>query len=263
MSIILGLDISTSTVGISLFKDKGKFGELLESTHISPKVKEDTALETYIKKADVCLEFIYDKYKTIGISEIIVEEPLKHSNNQKTAKILEIFNEYMVNRLEKFFNVKVKLISVNDIRKSALKELVVGKAFLKNFPRKIKGVSITDYRKLIIMYLVSKRFKQVQWMLNTSQRINKKNYDRADAILVVLGQKIKEGAWVDMADTKFYGFTYNQSELVEFIEKNIAYEESLSHINKQKIPSEKKKELRLINLLETYNIPSYINLNTN
>ena len=39
MSRILGLDVSTKTIGISLFEDFGESGKLQLLTHITPKVK--------------------------------------------------------------------------------------------------------------------------------------------------------------------------------------------------------------------------------
>ena len=39
MSRILGLDVSTKTIGISLFEDNGESGKLQMLTHITPKVK--------------------------------------------------------------------------------------------------------------------------------------------------------------------------------------------------------------------------------
>ena len=53
MSRILGLDVSTKTIGISLFEDKGESGKLQMLTHITPKVKPKPKdnIELLIKKA--------------------------------------------------------------------------------------------------------------------------------------------------------------------------------------------------------------------
>ena len=39
MSRILGLDVSTKTIGVSIFEDLGDHGKLQLLTHITPKVK--------------------------------------------------------------------------------------------------------------------------------------------------------------------------------------------------------------------------------
>ena len=51
MSRILGLDVSTKTIGIALFEDNGEGGKLQLLTHITPKVKPKPTnnIETLIK----------------------------------------------------------------------------------------------------------------------------------------------------------------------------------------------------------------------
>ena len=51
MGRILGLDVSTKTIGIALFEEDGK---LLELTHITPKIKPipESKLELLFKKVD-------------------------------------------------------------------------------------------------------------------------------------------------------------------------------------------------------------------
>lgn len=41
MGVILGLDVSTKTIGVSLFEDKGESGRLLELTHVTPKLNQN------------------------------------------------------------------------------------------------------------------------------------------------------------------------------------------------------------------------------
>ena len=53
---ILGLDVSTKTTGICLFDIESK--ELLELTHISPKVKTESKIEELLLKAAVFREKI-------------------------------------------------------------------------------------------------------------------------------------------------------------------------------------------------------------
>jgi len=55
MSRVLGLDVSTKTIGISLFEDFGESGKLQLLTHITPKVKPNPKdnIELLIKKAQI------------------------------------------------------------------------------------------------------------------------------------------------------------------------------------------------------------------
>ena len=52
MSRILGLDVSTKTIGISLFEDFGDNGKLQLLTHITPvvKPKPESNIELLIKR---------------------------------------------------------------------------------------------------------------------------------------------------------------------------------------------------------------------
>jgi len=55
MSRILGLDVSTKTIGVSIFEDLGGYGKLQLLTHITPKVKPlpKEKIELLIKKANI------------------------------------------------------------------------------------------------------------------------------------------------------------------------------------------------------------------
>ena len=79
MGRILGLDVSTKTIGMALFEEDGK---LLELTHITPKIKPipDNKLELLFKKVDA-FELLLTRYIELDIDKVIIEEPLLSSNN--------------------------------------------------------------------------------------------------------------------------------------------------------------------------------------
>ncbi len=84
---ILGLDISTKTIGWALFDLTGS--KLLELTHFSPKIKPqpDDKLEELLKKSDAFKKHL-EAYKNMGILRVIIEEPLLNSNNIYTVQTL-------------------------------------------------------------------------------------------------------------------------------------------------------------------------------
>ena len=90
MARILGLDVSTKTIGISLFEEDGK---LLELTHITPKIKPrpETKLEELFKKVDA-FERLLTRYIELDIEKVVIEEPLLNSNNVYTVGTLLKFN---------------------------------------------------------------------------------------------------------------------------------------------------------------------------
>ena len=84
---VLGLDISTKTIGWALFDLKDK--NLLELTHVSPviKPKPEDKMEEMMYKVDA-FEDKLNNYKDLGITKVIIEEPLLNSNNVWTVGTL-------------------------------------------------------------------------------------------------------------------------------------------------------------------------------
>ena len=91
---VLGLDISTKTIGWALFDIKKE--ELLELTHFSPKVKpkKEDKIEEMLIKSDYFKNKLID-YKDVGITKIIIEEPLLNSNNIRTVATLMRYNSFI------------------------------------------------------------------------------------------------------------------------------------------------------------------------
>ena len=69
---VLGLDISTKTIGWALFDMQTK--ELLELTHVSPrpKIKTENKIEELIAKSDVFKSKLVD-YVNLGITKVVIE----------------------------------------------------------------------------------------------------------------------------------------------------------------------------------------------
>lgn len=120
--LILGLDVSTKTIGISLFTVDG---ELLELTHISPKTKPLPASKTeeLMKKADIFGEFI-KKYEGMNVKYVVIEEPLLRSNNVNTVGTLLRFNGMVTKICYDKLNVVPEYVSTYEARKNAFPELM-------------------------------------------------------------------------------------------------------------------------------------------
>ena len=193
MDYILGLDISTSVIGVSLFKDLGDKGEIEVITHVDLNKKEvtkgvDTKLESLLAKGEYFINVISEFKGEYNITKIVVEEPFKYSSNSPVVGgMLIMFNEYISDKVSKLFGVEIDFISVHDAREFGLPELM-GKrdkkskkdALFAPFPMKIGGVSLSKYKKMIVMYQLAKRFPEIQWGLNSVLNIDNKNFDRAD-----------------------------------------------------------------------------------
>jgi RNase H-fold protein (predicted Holliday junction resolvase) len=92
---ILGLDVSTKTIGWALFDITGS--HLLELTHFTPKIKPqpEDKIEELLKKSEGFAEQL-EKYKNMGITKIIIEEPLLNSNNVYTVGTLLRYNSMVL-----------------------------------------------------------------------------------------------------------------------------------------------------------------------
>jgi hypothetical protein len=210
MSRILGLDVSTKTIGISLFEDNGDNGKLQMLTHITPKVKPrpQDNIELLIKKAQIFQFEFLEKYSDIDISRVIIEEPLVRSNNVNTVATLLRFNGMICRSVYEVLNIIPEFISSYDARKYAFPELMEirkfnkkGEPYLdKEIERKqpvlFGGHSWDVDKKQVIWEKVNEKEPQIVWLYDRHQKLSKENYDMTDAYACVLGQMKKEGKWL-------------------------------------------------------------------
>ena len=180
---ILGLDVSTKTIGWALFDLQSK--ELLELTHISPqpKPKSEEKIEELLKKSDL-FKIKLDQYKNLGIVKVVIEEPLLNSNNVYTIGTLLRYNTLITKQVYDVFGIVPEYISTYNSRKNAFPELVrendKGKFVLfGGYPKDID-------KKQVIWELVAKREPQITWLYTRNNTLKKENFDMTDAYAVVL-----------------------------------------------------------------------------
>ena len=181
---VLGLDVSTKTIGWALFDMESK--ELLELTHISPvpKPKVENKIEELLLKSNIFRNKLQD-YVGLGITKVIIEEPLLNSNNVYTVGTLMRYNTLICREVYDVLGVVPELISTYNSRKFAFPHLVQkndkGKFVLfGGFPKDID-------KKVIIWELVAKREPQITWQYTKNNTLKKENYDQTDAYCAALG----------------------------------------------------------------------------
>ena len=121
---VLGLDISTKTIGWALFDIQTK--ELLELTHISPRPKLDNdkdKLKELLVKSEIFAEKLKE-YKNLGIVRIVIEEPLLNSNNVYTVQTLLRFNSFVFKEIYNILGIVPEFISTYNSRKYAFPDLI-------------------------------------------------------------------------------------------------------------------------------------------
>jgi hypothetical protein len=189
---VLGLDISTKTIGWALFDFHSQ--NLLELTHFSPviKPKREDKMEELMFKVDAFEEKL-STYKDLGITKVIIEEPLLNSNNVWTVGTLLRYNSMISRSIYKVLGIVPKYISTYNSRKYAWPELVQE----NNKGKKVLfgGLPKTIDKKELIWQQVSKAEPQIVWLYTRNNTLKKECFDQADAYTCVLGYMKKEGIW--------------------------------------------------------------------
>jgi hypothetical protein len=188
---LLGLDVSTKTIGVALFSSTG---QLLELTHISPVIKPEpeSKLETLIKKADLVRDFLIEKgYENMNIKHILIEEPLLQSNNVNTVGTLLRFNGMITKIAYDLIGVIPTYISTYESRKGAFPELMQPGATSRPV---LFGAYPKDVdKKKVIWEKVAAREPQIVWPLDKKGGLKKENFDMSDAYTVTLSYMKAQG----------------------------------------------------------------------
>jgi len=206
-NIILGLDVSTQCIGVCLLEDDGsEYGKIIELTHINPKIpsKTNENEKLYLKKR-IFEEFIR-KYQNIGISEVIIEEPLMRSTNVYTVSTLLRFNGMVSDCVYNILGIAPEYISSYDARKYAFPELMSIRKYDKNGKQYIYSKIISEIKKcslvlfggypwmidkkIVIQGKVSEKFPDIEWLYDKKGELKKENFDACDSYVCVL-------AWIN------------------------------------------------------------------
>jgi RNase H-fold protein (predicted Holliday junction resolvase) len=189
---VLGLDVSTKTIGWALFDIQSQ--ELLELTHISPipKPKEENKIKELLLKGEIFRTKLLE-YKDMGISKVIIEEPLLNSNNVYTVQTLLRFNTLITKEIYDILGVVPDFISTYNSRKFAFPELTQlndkGKYVL------FGGLPKDIDKKMIIWDLIAKKEPQITWLYTRNNTLKKENFDQTDAYCCVIGHMKQEKIW--------------------------------------------------------------------
>tara|TARA_B100000902_G_scaffold399084_1_gene468319 strand:- start:996 stop:1592 length:597 start_codon:yes stop_codon:yes gene_type:complete len=189
---VLGLDISTKTIGWALFDIQSQ--DLLELTHFSPKVKpkKEDKIDEMLVKADHFKNKLID-YKNVGITKVIIEEPLINSNNIRTVATLMRYNSFITRCIYDVLGIVPNFISTYNSRKFAFPNLVQE----NNKGRKVLfgGYEIGCDKKHIIWQQVSNILPELSWSYTRNNTLKKENFDMCDAYTCVLGYMKQNQIW--------------------------------------------------------------------
>jgi len=189
---VLGLDVSTKTIGVALFDVATQ--QLLELTHISPvpKPKTDNKIHELINKSFIVRQKLME-YQDLGITKVIIEEPLLNSNNIYTVSTLMRYNTLICKEVYDVLGIIPEFITTYNARKFAFPDLVQkndkGKFVLfGGFPKTID-------KKEIIWEHVAKREPQITWLYTRNNTLKKECFDMTDSYTCVLCYMKSQKIW--------------------------------------------------------------------
>lgn len=222
---IMGLDVSTACIGMTIASVDGKMLRPDVITHIRPKIPSKIkGTEALFLKSSIFNETLA-KYENTGITDVIIEEPLIGSNNANTVGTLLKFNGMISQSVYTRLGVIPKFISSYDARKFANPSLMSIRKFdkkgepynaskIRSELRKNELVLFGSYpydcaKKHIMWNYVSDMFPNVNWVYNDKGELRDENFDASDSMVCVLGFLTKE----EYGDTEPIIKSYNEKEV--------------------------------------------------
>lgn len=182
--VYIGFDISTSRIGMCI-ADHNNI--LVEIKYIELSVDSDVLLEhKLLAKANIFREYLA-KYKHLPILGVVIEDPLKASNNQLTSNMLMRFNGMASYILYQEFNILPEFLTVHEWRSNICPEFVRfdGKG------KKIFFIPKEIDKKVYILQKISNLYPDIVWEKKKNGTLKDGNYDMADAAGLLLGYFIK------------------------------------------------------------------------
>lgn len=203
----LGLDVSTKTIGISLFEIQGNNLKLILLHHVTPVVKPRpvSKMQELFEKSKIFEDEFLLKYKDFGVETVIIEEPLLRSNNVNTVATLLRFNGIISRAVYDILGIVPEYISSYDARAFAFPELMQkrtinkkGEVYSQKESEKLKPVLFGAYdyevdKKMVIFDKVCELEPQITWLFDKKGKLKKESLDMSDAYVCVLGWKNKNG----------------------------------------------------------------------
>lgn len=207
--IILGLDVSTTTIGCCLMTYEDGVKNVIKLTHITPKISSKIkGIESLLLKRQIFEDEFINSYKNFGITDVIIEEPLLGSNNVNTIAILLKFNGMISDTIYRLLHIVPKYISSYDARKYSFPNLLA----IRKYNKKGEQYPISKIRKAlkdnnlvlfgsyswdvakkdVMLDLLSDIYPDITWIYDKNGELKKENFDASDSAICCLGYLNKE-----------------------------------------------------------------------
>lgn len=238
-SLILGLDISTSCIGISIVYDDGvNEPEIVKITHVVPKIHSKIkGIEALILRKEIFERDFLSTIKDMGITECIIESPLNYalgnSSTQTVSQLLQ-FNGLLSEAVYSVLHIVPNYVSSYDARMQSFPELLSIRKFNKRgvvYPTQHIEKAMKDNhlvlfgsfpfdcdKKHIMMNCVCDKYPDINWIYDANGNLKKENYDACDSLVCALAYiNTKRNGDIDAKitsyeydeDKKIYNYTLN------------------------------------------------------
>ena len=206
--IIMGLDVSTVCIGVSIIADFGNgTPEIIKITHVSPKVPSKIkGIEALLLRNSIFENEFLTTLKDIGITDVVIEEPLLSSNNSYTVGTLLRFNGMICDSIYRVLGIVPNFISSYDARTFSFPDLLSLRKFnkkgdelsLSQIKKSLKESHVVLFgsypydvdKKNVMMNKVNEIYPNIDWILNKNGEIKKENYDACDSLVCALAYVI-------------------------------------------------------------------------
>lgn len=205
--IILGLDVSTACIGVSVIKDNGSDKpEILYLGHKTPKIpRKIKGIEALCLKKQIFEdEFVKSIITQFNITDVVIEEPLLKSNNAITVASLLRFNGMIAETIYRVLGLVPNFISSYDARMFSFPQLVALRKYnkkgevypIKHILKDIKDNKIVLFgaypydidKKTVMMNLVNELYNKetIPWVYDDNGELIKENFDACDSLVCAL-----------------------------------------------------------------------------
>lgn len=215
-SLILGLDISTACIGISIIYDDGINEPKIELiSHVSPKIGKDIkGIEALILRKEIFEKNFLSRMDEIlkeikapmdKITDVVIESPMIYASggsNAATVATLLQFNGILSDSVYRTLHIVPSYVSSYDARMRSFPALLGIRKFnkkgvvypLSHIKKDIKDNHLILFgsypfdcdKKLIMMNCVSAEYPDIPWLYNKKGELKKENYDSCDALVCAL-----------------------------------------------------------------------------
>lgn len=185
---VVGLDVSTKTIGVTLMDVTGKLEDMF---YISPPKsnKKNGEIDIYDK-----VEYVEKIFRelNLNIRHIFIEEPLKNGPNINTVILLAKFNGMISQKMKDIYGIAPIHLTVHEARSHFFPEFVQTKKVKTEIKETLSFPKGVD-KKQVVFEKVNSLEPYFEWKRRKDLSLKEENFDMADSYVVAKSGLLKVG----------------------------------------------------------------------